>query len=401
MCALHPLLPCVDKRAKVAVGTYHTCALFTNGTLFCWGDNWNGALGLGYFSNPVLLPSLVASLIRVVTVAAGTWHTCAVTDGGVMYCWGSNSYGQLGFGVTTGSDEPSPVLVSGISNVMAVSCGGDHTCALTSSGGMYCWGDNGNGELGIGGSGLFLYSPPATPVLTGVAAISTGYEYTCALSSAGAVYCWGLNYVGELGLGYTGSTIATPPSSPVMTGVSQVSAGASHTCALKSGGVYCWGDNEHGQLGNGYANSGASVLSPPSLPVLTGVAAITAGSSLTCALMITGDAMCWGDNQSGEQGNGGTAQVNVPMSVGTSPSPGPSLSETVTQSPTATATGTSTISASLSVSSTASMSHSTSATPRAHSVRHCASNCIIHRDTICFPQDLHHTIQASYSVTLY
>lgn len=337
-----PAFPVLKDVSTVALGTYHTCALFTNATVACWGLNTNGQLGGGR-SFYVLEPeaTCLLPLPNVVGIAAGEFHTCAVTAEGRLYCWGCIQRGLTGNGMPPAPSPSSsgmishitvfpmdiyPVMVRGIRDITAVACGASHTCVLTSSGGVFCWGSNYVGQLG-GGDTVpdTLYSPPASPVLTHVTAMTAGRFHTCALITAGGVHCWGLNIDGQLGVGYVNTSeghsyLTTPPSYPVMTGVTQISAGASHTCALTtSGGVYCWGGNQYGQLGNGFANSGANVLSPPSSPALKEVAAITTGYWHTCALMKGGHIECWGGNGAGELGIGDTtvAQVNAPPSAAT------------------------------------------------------------------------------------
>lgn len=374
-----PSAPVLTNVSAVCLGHDHTCALYATGIVVCWGGNYAGQLGLGYSGNPVLSAALVPSLtgIQVVIIAAGYAYTCAVKSEGTLYCWGQNTYGQLGNSVT-GPIYSSPVQVLGISGVIAVSCGQYHTCVLTSSGGIYCWGWNGYGQLGNDGTNdLHVPPAPAAAVLTGIAAISAGAYHTCALSSAGGVYCWGQHIYGQLGLGYATPSgcgcVPSPPltSSPILTGVAQISAGEAHTCALTTGvagNMFCWGNNYYGQLGNGYANSGASVLSPPVTlpPVLSGVAAIMSAWVHTCALITEGDIECWGDNQNGEAGSGVvTTQANSPPTTTPSQtrSTSPSLTPPVSSTPMVSTTRrseTMTMSTTTSITVTVTMSTTTS-----------------------------------------
>jgi alpha-tubulin suppressor-like RCC1 family protein len=185
------------------------------------------------------------------SISVGFSHTCAVTAAGGVECWGSNEYGRLGDGTMTRSAVP--VDVSGLqSGVTAVSAGYNHTCALTSAGGVECWGNNSHGQLGDGTMEESASPVPVSGLQSGVTAISAGASDTCALTSAGGVECWGSNGFGQLGDGTTEASATPVPVLGLQSGVAAVSAGAGLTCARTvAGAVECWGDNEYGQLGDG------------------------------------------------------------------------------------------------------------------------------------------------------
>ena len=289
---------------RITAGSFHTCALTSAGGVKCWGYNGDGELGDNTKIDrhiPVGVPGLDSG---IKAIAAGGAHTCVLTNAGGVMCWGSNQFGQLGDGFPDSS--LSPVNVYGLtSGVIAIATGYYHTCALTSIGRVECWGNNGVGELGDGTT-----TNRPTPVIvqgltSGVSAITAGYSHTCALIAAsGAVMCWGDNQYGKLGDGTTDRR-----SSPVQVvglngAMSAIAAGYGHTCALTVGGgsvIKCWGWNNHGQLGNGNA---AFSLTPLDVQGLNGaIGAITAGFYHNCALTKEGGMKCWGNNSYGQIGD--------------------------------------------------------------------------------------------------
>jgi alpha-tubulin suppressor-like RCC1 family protein len=306
-------VPGVSAAAAVGAGGFHTCTLTSGGAVKCWGFNSDGQVGDGTKidrTTPVPVSGLSSG---VIALSAGVFHTCALTGGGSAKCWGADFNGQLGDGTTTGSS--TPVSVSGLSSgVIALSAGSFHTCALTSGGAVKCWGFNADGQLGDGTQTDSATPVPVSGLSSGVTALSAGGDHTCALTSGGAVKCWGINANGQLGDG-TQTDSPTPVSvSGLSSGVIALSAGNAHTCALTSGGaVKCWGLNAEGQLGDGTQVDRSAPVSVSGLS--SGVTALTADGIHSCAVGSGGAAECWGSNAQGQLGDGTTIERDTPVSV--------------------------------------------------------------------------------------
>ncbi len=290
--------------ASLGINGYE-CFLTPTGSAYCSGNNYSGQLGID-LAGPGGGPVGVAGGLTFATLSTGYDHSCALSAAGAVYCWGSNGAGQLGTSTDVSNcDSPSdhpggdcsnrPLAVSGGHTFTHISAGASHTCALTPAGAAYCWGSNGAGELGDGTT-----NSSSTPVSVAgglaFAQISAGGSgFTCAVTSAGAAYCWGNNSVGQLGDGSLSNR-----SSPVPAGVGltfiEVSAGASHTCGVTTSGVaYCWGDNEEaGVLGDGTSITTSSSPVAVSLPAGVTLTQIDAGDYETCGVATDGAAYCWG-----------------------------------------------------------------------------------------------------------
>ncbi len=278
----------------------HTCAVTSRGAVKCWGSNFAGALGDGTTTDrsaPVDVSGLTSGATEVTT---GSLHTCAVVTGAAK-CWGSNLGGKLGDGTTTNRLTPVDVVGLG-SGVAQISAANNHTCALTPAGAVKCWGLNGAGQLGDANLPIAASTPVNVSGLgSGVAQISTGFSHTCALTTTGAVKCWGLNSAGQLGDGTNVNRSAPVDVSGLGSGVVQISAGSNHTCVLTTAGtVKCWGDNASGVLGDGTTVNRSIPVDVSGLG--SSVAQVSAGDLHTCALMAAGTAKCWGNNLSFQLG---------------------------------------------------------------------------------------------------
>jgi alpha-tubulin suppressor-like RCC1 family protein len=298
----------------ISVGYAHSCALTRHGGVKCWGWNASGQLGNGSRKNsrvPVDVRGLTGG---VSAIAAGFEYTCAVTRGTrrVVKCWGSDVQGQLGRRFVNRNFSTKPVVVRGFGHgVEALSAGFGQTCALTVVGGVECWGEN---PWGLGdGTHTLSYKPVGVAGLTnGVKAIAVAFGHACAVTFKGGVKCWGSNTRGELGNNSEGRSATPVDVVGLASGVKAITAGGNgespdltddFTCALTSGGgAKCWGDNLSGELGNG--SQRASRVPVDVVGLASGVKAIAAGAEYTCASMNRGGVKCWGDNVQGQLGNG-------------------------------------------------------------------------------------------------
>ena len=287
---------------QVSSGGYHSCAVKTDHTLWCWGYNGHGQLGTGNHTGPQhcgtspcsKTPVQVGTDKKWAAVSAGGQYTCALRTDGTLWCWGDNSSGQLGVGSTTEHDSPVQVGTSnGWTEVTASITSGDgHTCALHAGGTLWCWGDNASGQLGVG-STTEHDSPVQVGSGTHWAEVSNGNYLSCAVQTGHTLWCWGSNTDGGLGIG---STSPTTEKSPVQvgTGSSWLTAAmnAYGGCALQQDhGLWCWGNNAFGQVGIGNKTDQHS-------PVRVGTSrswtAISAGSYAACGLHADATAWCWG-----------------------------------------------------------------------------------------------------------
>ncbi len=286
----------------VAAGQSHSCAVTNDNHAVCWGGNYAGQLGDGSLENR-LEPVSVANLgSHVAAIGLGSTHTCALTTEGSVQCWGDNFVGQLGNG-SSGGAETTPVQVVGLdSEVTQIALGSTHSCALTVSGGVKCWGQNATGALGDGTNENRSTPVNVVGLADGIIAISAGEWSSCALTEIGTVKCWGDGRLSPVEIdGFDQPATA-------------LSAGGSHYCAIiATTGLQCWGSNSFGQLGDGTIltrNAPVDVVG-----LTSGVSMIAAGQSHTCAVTETGVAKCWGSNALGQLGNGEAGYALTPQLV--------------------------------------------------------------------------------------
>ena len=295
--------------AQISTGFgYHTCSRLNNSRVKCSGQNTSGQLGNGTTTNSST-GVLVSGLTNVVAVTTGNTHSCAVLSDQTVRCWGDGSLGQLGNGGTTSSSIP--VTVTGLNDATAISAGMNHTCALRTGGAVSCWGYNGNGQLGNSSSYPQSTTPLVVTAVSGATAIAVGGFHSCALIG-GAVSCWGDGHLGQMGNGATSNLNYTPVAVTGLSGVTSLSSGEQSSCAVISGGVKCWGDNTYGQIGDG---TKTQANTPVSVAGLSTAVQVSAGFPMSCARLSGGTVNCWGYNNEGELGNGGSAESLTPVVV--------------------------------------------------------------------------------------
>jgi serine/threonine protein kinase/alpha-tubulin suppressor-like RCC1 family protein len=261
---------------------------------------------------PQPAPATEASSVRLPrrNVVAGGAHSCGITQSGAVVCWGNNATGQLG-DAGAGTSASAPVIVNGASGFTTLVAGGDHTCGLSQGGSAVCWGLNTKGQLGNGRTA----GPPAPSPVVGnhsFVALTAGARHTCGLGGDGSAWCWGDNGSGQLG---DGSTRGTNTPRQVTGGVKfrTLAAGSDHTCGLATDGrVFCWGDGFSGQLGRGARESQSE---PVPVDASVKFTALAAGGKHACAIAVGGRVYCWGANVAGEIGDGSKTERDRPVVV--------------------------------------------------------------------------------------
>jgi alpha-tubulin suppressor-like RCC1 family protein len=303
---------------SVRAGCDHGVALTGAGRVLAWGNDFVGALGDGH-SGDVNRKAAAVRLpkgTKVKSIASGCQFSLALTTAGQVLAWGTNAQDELGDGVSGGlRSAPVRVRLPGGVKIRAISAGGFFGLALSTTGRVYGWGDDGSGQLGNGTVGPSFRIPVRVhlPGGTKVTALAGGGSSSFALTARGAVLAWGENILGELGRGNETRTISTPGRTllPKGTRVRSMAAGGDHALALTTTGkLFAWGANGSGQLGNGRVNSAADRPVRVRLPAAVKVTAIAAGLNHSLALTSTGRILAWGDNSVGELGTGSSAAAS-------------------------------------------------------------------------------------------
>ena len=338
---------------SIAAGWNHTLGLKSDGTLWAWGGNEHGQLGIASTPSSTATPAQVGSDANWTMIAAGHSFSLALKNDGTLWAWGANEYGQLGVNDGTTTDKTAPVKIGVAANWTRISVGNGHVLALKSDGTLWAWGLNSLGQLGIG---TIVDSPVPAQVGTDTAwtSIAAGYDHSVALRNDGTIWTWGGNSSGELGIGKITNTPNPSPTQIMGTNWSAISAGGSgvpytyiadgelthvggHTLALKGDGtLWAWGQNIFGQLGDagtpnyymGWAGAGTYPLrdyvsgADRSLPFQIGTdtdwAVVSAGAVIALRSSSDGTLWAWGLNVNGQLANGIAGMDNMlPWPVGT------------------------------------------------------------------------------------
>lgn len=322
-----------DAAQEVSAGGNHSCVLSKLNNVYCWGDNSDGQLGNGRAiktSSPTLVQNgQKPTSVNFKQIATGSYHSCGLTDNGQVYCWGRNSYGQLGDGLTTNSSLP--VLVKNGERdpndwFIDLSLGGLFSCALTKTNKVYCWGSGAFGQIG---NKHAVDSPFPTLVSTDklhpgeyFLKIQSGESHVCGITNQSQVYCWGRGGDGQLATGDSDNQLQP---SLIQNGeltsdqkIIDISAGDYHSCAsTNSQKVYCWGLGRNGQLG-----SRNSRRSNAPIEVVNGegesfdlAVRLTSGGAHNCLMSISHQIYCWGYGTNGRLGNGEIATQTAPIRI--------------------------------------------------------------------------------------
>jgi alpha-tubulin suppressor-like RCC1 family protein len=288
---------------QLSLSNVSSCGLTSTGAMKCWGSNNYGQIGTlasNQQKTPIDVPGFTNNISAI---AVGDSRMCALTTTGEVKCIGNGVADSNNSGISTGA--------------ISISSGYANSCALMSTGGVKCWGDNWTGQLG---SGTWVNTSPAVDVkglTSGVTAITSGIQFSCALLSGGSVKCWGANNYGQLGDGTTtnrNEPAQVKVAGQPISGVVSISGGYEHACAiLTNGEAMCWGRNNYGQLGDGTTTN--RNVPTPVVSLGTTIRSISGGLNHTCAITTGGAAKCWGYNALGSLGNGTFTDSLIPVNV--------------------------------------------------------------------------------------
>lgn len=305
--------------SSVEVGNNAACAVDKNNKVHCWGDNTWGQLGAGdgFSAKSSLVPVAVDTTATFSSVALAITHGCGLRLDGKVMCWGLGNSGQLGD--DKGVASKVPVLVTGLPVAESVVVGEAFSCARTTDLNAFCWGTNGQGQLGDGKGGTSQWSnkPVQVTDLGVVTAVAAGKGHACARTSKGEVACWGANSAGQLGQGTASMPKPEPHLVTLPFEADAIAAKDDSTCAYQLGGqLACWGANDGGQLGV-TTNSKSFSATPLLIAGFIGLEEVALGDRHACAIVNDGHVLCWGDHYHGQLGLGPNQKGStVPKLIG-------------------------------------------------------------------------------------
>jgi alpha-tubulin suppressor-like RCC1 family protein/Leucine-rich repeat (LRR) protein len=302
--------------SRVSAGSTHSLAVLQDGTLWAWGDNTYGELGTGTSDLQALSPVQIGTSSNWVAVSAGGGHSLGLNANHEVYAWGWNDHGQLGLSDTVNRNTPNKLPT--LSNVIAIAAGMSHSMAIDGNGDLWIWGYNYYGQLGSGNTTDSNIPIKVNGISNGttikVIAVA-GDNHTLALTDDGKVYAWGNNSNGELGLGYNNPSTKTTPTEITNPGwnVVALSAGMGHSLALDlAGQVWAWGFNQYGQLGLGNTNN---YYTPNKITAINNIHSISAGGWFSLATKADdGTLWSWGNDYFGQLGQGNPLANQTPHS---------------------------------------------------------------------------------------
>ncbi|WP_158502071.1 MopE-related protein [Vitiosangium sp. GDMCC 1.1324] len=309
-------LVAVNVPETVVAGAYHSLALRRTGQVMGWGQNQYGQLGLGSGgASVVATPTLVAGLPAVKAVAAGIGHSLALDLDGQVWAWGQNASGQMGMG-SAGGTVTVPTQVAGLTGIQSIAAGGNYSLALDAAGQVWAWGQNTAGQVGTGASSALVPSPVRVAGLPTIRAIAAGLNHVLALDTDGGVWAWGQNTFGQAGTGATSAAVLVPTRVASLPRAKAIAAGAGHSLVIDAqfGEVWAWGQNNFGQTGSGTIST-MPTLVPTRVSGVSAATSIVAGHYFSMAILGNNSVKAWGQNTYGQLGNGTTENSAVSVDV--------------------------------------------------------------------------------------
>ncbi|MEQ1699622.1 MAG: hypothetical protein ABMA25_05905 [Ilumatobacteraceae bacterium] len=301
--------PALVGLVQIDAGSSATCGVFGSGVVTCWGNGADYGLGNGSSANRST-PTTVAGITNAVQVAVGASFACALLDNGTVKCWGDNEFGQLGLG--TFEHPNTPVTVVGLAGATHIAAGLAHVCAVLAGGTVKCWGNNQSAQIGFVPVDAGVPTPTTIGNLSGVTQLTGGGMHTCALKTDATMRCWGGNTMSQIGNGTNSQYVTTPTSPTGLSSVIDISAGYGHNCVIVMPlppvrTVKCWGQNDSKQTGTTAGTATPHDVDTP----LTLAADVDAYGQQTCVALLNGTVFCFGDNTVGQLGNAAAPDYNA------------------------------------------------------------------------------------------